>query len=330
MSIIRTLKNAAITGLKKTSLGNDLFYRAKNFLGRLPTPDMGFPALINIEISSICNLHCIHCPPHMNIFKERIRKHNSMSLSTFNKIMDEIDRFGRRNISLHKDGEPLLHPDIENILHRVKLNQDHVVYLTTNGHKLNKRINEILLENKIDIINISLGAATSEFYEKVRGRDFNKVIANINCLLDDIKKTSYKPRVILQIIDLNEFPEMRDEIKIFKRTWQTRDVEISIWKKLNWGVFKEDSIFSYRYPCYSLWESFNINSNNVITACCMDWKQELVIGNIEDKSIEKIWKDDLLRRLRMMHINGEENKIELCKTCNYWSWQPKLMKYPLG
>jgi hypothetical protein len=32
----------------------------------------------------------------------------------------------------------------------------------------------------------------------------------------------------------------------------------------------------------------------------------------------------------MMHINGEENKIELCKTCNYWSWQPKLMKYPLG
>ncbi len=253
-----------------------------------------------------------------------------MSLSTFNKIMDEIDRFGRRNISLHKDGEPLLHPDIENILHRVKLNQDHVVYLTTNGHKLNKRINEILLENKIDIINISLGAATSEFYEKVRGRDFNKVIANINCLLDDIKKTSYKPRVILQIIDLNEFPEMRDEIKIFKRTWQTRDVEVSIWKKLNWGVFKEDSIFSYRYPCYSLWESFNINSNNVITACCMDWKQELVIGNIEDKSIEKIWKDDLLRRLRMTHINGEENKIELCNTCNYWSWQPKLMKYPLG
>jgi len=230
---------------------------------------------------------------------------------------------------LHKDGEPLLHPNIEEILNRVKLNQDHLVYLTTNGHRLNKRINEILLENQIDIINISLGAATPEFYEKVRGRDFNRVIHNINCLLEDIKKAAWKPRIILQIIELNEFPEMKDEIKIFKQTWRIKGVEIAIWKKLNWGVFKENSNFSYRYPCYSLWESFNINSNNIVTACCMDWKQELVIGNITNKTIEEIWKDDLLRRLRMMHIKGEESKITMCDKCNFWAWQPKLMKYPI-
>jgi len=324
-----TLKNSVIRGLKKISLGNDVFYRAKSLLGRLPKPDMSFPALINIEISSICNLKCTHCPPHMDIFKGQSRKHNNMGLSTFNKIMDEIDKFGKRSISLHKDGEPLLHPNIEEILNRVKLNQDHLVYLTTNGHKLNKRINEILLKNKIDIINISLGAATAEFYEKIRGRDFIKVMDNINCLLEDIKKAAWKPRIIMQIIELSEFPEMKEEIKKFKQTWQTRDVEISIWKKLNWGVFKENSVFSYRYPCYSLWESFNINSNNIVTACCMDWKQELVIGNIENNRIEEIWQDDLLRRLRVMHINGEESKIEMCEKCNYWSWQPKLMKYPI-
>jgi radical SAM protein with 4Fe4S-binding SPASM domain len=264
----------------------------------------------------------------MESYKTLVRNHNNIDINLFNKIMVEIDIQGKRQIALHKDGEPLLHPNIIEILARVKRNNQHTVYLTTNGHLLKADIIHSILENKIDVINFSIGAESEEFYSKVRGRGFKKVISNIKSFLTSIEKSIWKPKVIVQIIDLKEYEEMNEEIIAFKKFWDNYDVEIEVWKKLTWGTF-ENIKFSYRYPCYSLWNSFNINSNGIVTACCMDWKQDLIIGNSEDKTIEEIWKDNLLNNLREKHVLGEEESIEMCINCNYWQWQPMLLDYPL-
>lgn len=320
-------KELLIRSLKKRNLGNFLFFKIKDILGKQPEPDYDFPLLINIETSSVCNLKCIHCPPQLNEFKSERRKHNFIDLSIFNKIMDEIDRHGKRSISLHKDGEPLIHPQISSILNRVKKNKDHKVYITTNGHYLTEENIKLILENRIDIINLSIGAATKEFYEMVRGKRFERVISNIHNFLEAIEESEWKPRVLVQIINLKEINEIDSQIESFKEYWQNYDVELAVWDKLNWGVFDNDSHFKFRYPCYSLWESFNINSNNNVTACCMDWKQELLFGNISEQSIEDIWKGKEIDTLRKIHIEGKEDEVPACKKCNYWFWQPRLMNY---
>ncbi len=323
------VKRIVINKIKSNDLGKELIFRFKKTANLLPKPDMQFPELINVEIVSSCNLSCVHCPPHMKEFRNDVRKFGIIKIGLFEKIMNEIDNYGIRRIALHKDGEPLLHPDINYILERVKKKNNHIVYLTTNGHRLTKEISMSILENKIDIVNFSIGAATEEFYKKVRGKNFDKVINNILTFLELRNKNSWKPRVIVQIIDLKQFPEMKTELKLFRKFWKNYDVEIQEWENLTWGVFDYKESEKNRYPCYSLWESMVINSDGIVSACCMDWLQKLQTGNANEQSLESIWKDEPLRRIRKLHIENKTGELPLCPTCNYWAWQTKLEEYPL-
>lgn len=321
------IKEKIVDFIKLTEFGNRKFYKFKDMIGRNPVPDLSYPQLISIEVSSICNLSCSHCPPHMKKYSDQTRTHKHIDYDLFNRVMDEIDAHGKREIALHKDGETLIHPDIKEILNRVKKNVPHKVYLSTNALSLSQELIDVIIENRIDVINFSIGASGEEFYRKVRGRGFEKVIKNIHNFLSKKEMSRWKPKVIVQIIDLPEYPEMKREIREFKKYWKKFDVEITVWKKLTWAVLEGNTIFRYRYPCYSLWQSFNINSNGIVTACCIDWKQELVIGNVFEQNIENIWRGKNINELRSKHIESGENEIDACRTCNYWKWQPMLLQY---
>lgn len=324
------VKKIIIKLLLKTNIGFKIVFQIKKLLGRIPKPNYNFPNSISIEISSICNLSCSHCPPHNFKYKNNHRKYGVIDIELFNRLMDEIDNSGEHRLALHKDGEPLLHPKIIEILERVKRNKNHSVYLSTNGHYLTKEIGEAIIKNKIDIINFSIGAANKSFYEKVRGKGFDKVQNNIHQFLEQIKEASWKPRIIAQIIDLQEYKEMKNEIKEFKKYWGKNIVEVEVYGKLTWGVLESNAIKIKRYPCFSLWNNIFVNSDGNVSPCCMDWKQELIIGNSQQESIEKIWKGDSLKKLRDYHIKGKENELSLCEKCNYWSTVPKILSYEIG
>jgi MoaA/NifB/PqqE/SkfB family radical SAM enzyme len=291
---------------------------------------MEFPELISLEIASSCNLSCVHCPPHLKEFKNEVRKFGVMDIDLLSKLMDEIDQYGNRSIALHKDGEPLLHPKVIDILQRVKKNNEHTVYITTNAHPLKPKISEAVLENKIDVLNFSIGAATEEFYQKVRGNNFTRVIDNINYFLELREKSVWKPKVLVQIINLPQFSEMESELKAFKKYWSDFDVELQVWEQLTWGVFKDNTKSIKRYPCYSLWESTFINSDGKASACCMDWQQKLLTGDANKDQIKNIWQGSLQRNLRKIHVEGKEKELPVCPTCNYWNWQPRLTDYPIS
>jgi len=265
----------------------------------------------------------------MKEFKGEVRRFGIMEPDLFEKLMSEIDKHGCRRIALHKDGEPLLHPKIIQILERVKRNNNHIVYLTTNAHKLTDEVSKALLSNKIDVVNFSIGAASKEFYEKVRGKNFEKVINNILHFLDLRKQSEWKPRVLVQIINLPQFQEMKSEIKKFRKFWSKFDVEIQEWENLTWGIFDYKDAGKKRYPCYSLWESMVVNSDGLVSACCMDWRQKLITGNTNNQKMQEIWKGKQLRGLREIHIENKEKELSACATCNYWAWQERLDEYPL-
>jgi radical SAM protein with 4Fe4S-binding SPASM domain len=325
----KSVKNTISKNLSKSSIGNYLLYQFKAISGRTPVVDYLFPDMISIEIASICNLSCIHCPPHNEFYKNRQRKYGVIKMELFEKLMDEIDNQGIRHIALHKDGEPLLHPQIVNILDRVKKNHNHRVYLTSNAHRLTVEIGIAILRNRIDIINFSIGASSPEFYEKVRGKGFNLVIENIQNFLRLVSQSEYKPRIMVQIIDLPEYSEMKDEISRFKKYWKDQEVEIIIYEKLTWGVLDSVPVKLKRYPCLSLWENVFINSDGKVSACCMDWDQSLLTGDIQNQTLEEIWNGGEQKRLRKTHIEKKEADIPLCKTCNYWSTVPRLSKYKI-
>jgi radical SAM protein with 4Fe4S-binding SPASM domain len=318
------IKDKLFYFLENTDIGEGLVVYVKKKLGRLPVVDLSFPTSINLEITSLCNLSCIHCPSHLSSAVKNRKPHGLMTMGLFSKAMDEIDSHGITRLALHKDGEPLLHPEILTILSRVKQNQSHFVTVITNGQLLTDEISDALLNNHIDSIMFSIGAASRSFYEKVRGSGFELVSDNIQRFLKKCEKYQPQPIVTVQIINLPEFPEMEAEIRQFKNFWKRKPVTVMVYDKLNWGLFDSDVSKIERYPCPSLWRNMFVHWDAKVSACCIDWDQSLVIGDLNEQTIAEIWSGDEIRAYRQAHVNKHFSAYKLCKRCNYWSTISRL------
>lgn len=79
---------------------------------------------IYVEITNICNLACRFCP-------QDVRKKSTMTLEQFSHIIKEIVPF-TDYVYLHIKGEPLLHPDLGEIL-KICHKEGLKINITTNG-----------------------------------------------------------------------------------------------------------------------------------------------------------------------------------------------------
>ncbi len=99
------------------------------------------------EITNVCNLKCDFC------IKSN-RKKEYMTTQNFIKILEKILPY-TDYIYLHVKGEPLLHPNLFEILN-VAYNKKLQVNITTNGTLLDKQLDVLSNSKSLRQINISL------------------------------------------------------------------------------------------------------------------------------------------------------------------------------
>ena len=75
-----------------------------------------------------------------------------------------------------------------------------------------------------------------------------------------------------------------------------------------------------RKPCARLWNSFNVHSNGNVVPCCIDYSEEIVLGNMNEQSALEIWNSDQFNELREMHMQKRFSEISLCRDCTVWEW----------
>jgi radical SAM protein with 4Fe4S-binding SPASM domain len=136
------------------------------------------PMYTSICITEECNLKCVHC------YQKNDRK--TMEYEKLTKILDDL----KNNNILHltiTGGEPLIHPEIINILKYMK-KLKFAVTLQTNGILINQGLlNELkeILDNKTDTIQVSLEGSTAEIHNKQRHKGFEEIISNIKLLVNN-------------------------------------------------------------------------------------------------------------------------------------------------
>lgn len=119
------------------------------------------PAHMVIHITEACNLKCIHCYASAGYSKK-----SHMKLETYKSLLDSLKNLGTLFLSV-SGGEPLLHPDIVEILeYSKKLNMR--VLLTTNGTLINKKIAKKLSELGVSV-QVSIDHSNSKKNDKFRG-----------------------------------------------------------------------------------------------------------------------------------------------------------------
>jgi MoaA/NifB/PqqE/SkfB family radical SAM enzyme len=296
-----------------------------------------FPSIIVLENTTVCNLRCIHCPQGQG-YPEREDYHAVyMTWADYTKAIDEISRHKITLLRYSPAGEALIHPQILDQVLYAKEKGVAPVDLTTNGLTLdnpafvggkrvpNKTILDVLLESGIDIIDISLDAATRDSYEKIRlGSNYHRVWSNIHRLLYLREKKKAPTKLMLSIIDQ---PESHVEVQQFVDYWTPlvdRVIVRPYLENLGLTPTKAGTVVEQvgavkRWPCPQFWKRVTISPEGHIRFCVVDWLNESVLGHVQTHSIEDLWKSAEYDRLRKAHLEGRYGDAhKICGPCTDW------------
>jgi SynChlorMet cassette radical SAM/SPASM protein ScmF len=150
-----------------------------------------------------CNLRCRHCwiAPK---YQSEGNSHPALELGLFKSIIEQAKHLGLTGVKL-TGGEPLLHPDIKEILEYIRT-EDLRLTVETNGVLCTPELAQKMAACKDPFVSVSLDGADPETHEWVRGVDgcFEVALEGIRNLAD----AGLKPQVIMAVMRNN-----RDQIK---------------------------------------------------------------------------------------------------------------------
>lgn len=229
--------------------------------------ELDVPDYISMETTGFCNLTCVHCPQGVDGGMPYPPK--TMGDDIIEKMNEAIGKC--KEIVLNGYGEPLASGRIWNILERLRDNPKCRVGFNTNGHLLNKKIvDKIVNAPAIKFIHVSVDAATPETYRKIRGDDLSKLIKGISLLKNKLiqcDRTDVEVRISMVLMQEN-----LSELANFVELGYSLGVDVQIWnlKENNtffgasgsksigdWFVQRDDWSFHYKTQLPHLHENYN-------------------------------------------------------------------------
>ncbi len=162
---------------------------------------------LQIGVSSRCTHNCAMCP--RTVFRDRWTSAD-MTLETYERIAENFSNV--RNVYLSGWGEPLLNPHFPEMV-RLAKEAGCTAGFTTNGARLDDETIGQLIDDRVDLVSLSLAGATAPTHDSRRtGSRFNEVVEKLE-RLQELKKRrrSESPRVLLLFMmfkdNLGELPE---------------------------------------------------------------------------------------------------------------------------
>lgn len=208
---------------------------------------------------------------------------------------------------------------IDNYVEQAKRLSYSYIYITTNGILANVKKIRKLFEMGLNSIKFSINSIERENYVTMQGVDcFNIVVENLKNVYDMKERDFPNNKVYVSYIKTKLNNYTNSEIKNF---FQKYCDDISIQDVRNQGGLisniddlafdKNDNI---KLPCFYPFNSIVVTHEGYITACCMDFQNYLVYGNLNRENLEDIWNNKIITDFRKKQLNGKvENTI--CENC---------------
>lgn len=155
------------------------------------TSKIGFPSVMEFELSNQCNLECVMCNGYFSSSIRKNREHLPPIVSPYNEnFVNELEAFiPHLTDAKFLGGEPFMIDIYLSIWERIrKINPNIRIHITTNGTFLNNRVKELLEGLHAGII-ISIDSVNRETYSKIRvNGNYDKVMENVAYFLDYTKR----------------------------------------------------------------------------------------------------------------------------------------------
>jgi MoaA/NifB/PqqE/SkfB family radical SAM enzyme len=295
----------------------------------IPLPS---PITMIVEVASVCNLRCTFCPTgDTEISRGTGKFRGLMDFALFEKIIADIARFDRpiKALHLHKDGEPLVHPQFPEMVKLAKSSPNILrVETTTNGILLAPDLNEKLAGSGIDRVKISVyGLSEQDFLKNSRVRvNFDRYIENIADLYRRRRNTEIYVKIMEEGLDnakkqffLDTFGDIADTV-FFEHcvdTWPEFSLqgrsEVAV-KTI--GILGQP-VRAYKKVCPQPFYNLTVCADGRMTACCADWEVKLEVGDARSESLFDVWNSPRYDDFRRMMLRGERATHPVCGRCGY-------------
>jgi cyclic pyranopterin phosphate synthase len=130
---------------------------------------------LRLNLLDACNMRCMYCMPKNQTFKSIS---NLLTPAEMKKIVANLLKFGVNEVRL-TGGEPLLHPQFQEIVKGLSGLDLKKLGLTTNGILLDKQL-PFLKEYGVNSINVSLDSLEAKSFAFITNNDvFDRVFASV-------------------------------------------------------------------------------------------------------------------------------------------------------
>ena len=267
-----------------------------------------------LEITTCCNRACSFCPG-------TARPAAFVTPETFRALAAKLRPYGQY-LYLHVMGEPLLHPQLPELLEICRA-LDFRVTLTTNGTLLEKRADELLNAGSLHKISVSL--------HSFEGNDgaVEQELAYLEQVWDFAEKAAKKGIIVaLRLWNDGGADARNGEILNFLRARTGND-----WPEMRNGSFLlRDHLYleragKFEWPdlsanesgaqfCYGLRDQLGILADGTVVPCCLDHEGDIPLGNLFTQPLAEILKSPRACALRE-GFSQRRPAEELCRRCGF-------------
>lgn len=288
---------------------------------------LDFPKSILIETCNNCQGKCFFCP-----YDEIRRKEKTIFLDfkVITRLVDEIANHKFERLTLFNNNEPLLDNRIYDIIaYAHQKMPDIEITLSTNGRLLSQECLKKLKTSGLSTLYISIPSLKEEEYREMMSYDLSKIVKIIDGICN--------PEIIKMIriaIPRTKYYDNDEFVSFFK----LRNIDLCSWDveyKEDWNIankIKNIVDFSnYSGPCDRPMDQAVILADGDMVICCRDWNKDNIIGNVKDKTIYEIWKNQKMIDIQENIASFSYDKIAACKNCslNYTCYKRLENKYEI-
>ncbi len=268
-----------------------------------------------IEITNICNLRCDFCPGTR-------REQRTMTAEEFAVLAKKL-RPHAAYFYLHVMGEPLLHPQLKEIL-AICADVGAKACITTNGTLLARR-GELLREAKA-LHKVSVSLHSMEGNGVAQLRDYLESVW-------DFAERSAEQGIIcaLRLWNIGGGEERNEEILAFLEekvgihplkcpeprfgSWRLKDkLYLEQAERFEWPDLSAPE--SGAAFCYGLRDQIAVLCDGTVVPCCLDHEGDIPLGNLFEEELEEILASERAKAIYDGFSNRKPTE-ELCRRCGY-------------
>jgi MoaA/NifB/PqqE/SkfB family radical SAM enzyme len=301
------------------------------------------PTSLMLEVTNICQLHCITCPREYALGSRMDKGH--MDFESAKRLIDEnlvyLDSIGLTGL-----GETLLYPHIVELVDHIRANNKGVhIFISTNAQQPNAPEIVGAIADKIDSLQISIDGI-GEVSEKVRRHsDWDKYLANLREIVRITRGRRVRLKFNMVVLEENQhqmidvirlavelgIPEVHfNTVNLVANDWGTsyygfyhtiafkQKIAEAVWVAKAKGIAAGyDDVTSQRSfsKCPFPWNHFYITWDGFLVPCCAKpFPKEKHFGNVFQSGLMPCINCSEFGELRDLSARG--TTPEFCLRCH--------------